>query len=276
VPTSRRVGKAPVYSGMRRLAGVALAVLLATPVVAEEWAGRARLDGHVTDARGVPLQGATITVEGLTHTGGPVVRTDAEGSWVVDGIAAGSWVVEVTAPGYRSQRIGVHLPHESAWLAPLDVQLQRPPVPPATGEARRAPEHAAEAPPIPPGEARSPGADLRASLEAGRIGRAHTLLASLGDEPPGDADTLVEMGTVFLDAGETADALVLFDRAVELDPTHVVGHYRRALGLLALGRTEDARAGFERVLGLSPEGPLAGKARQAVEELPTSTAAESP
>jgi hypothetical protein len=250
---------------------LAAATALATAVPAQDWKGRARMDGRVTDATGAPLKEATVSVESLTRTGGPVVTTDATGTWVVDGIAAGSWVVEVTAPGYRPQRIGVHLPHESAWLAPLEVQLRR--------LAPSAPATPSSSPPVPdptePGGEGDPH-ELRAVLEAGRVEQARALLASLGDDVPGDADTLVAAGALFLAAGEAADALIVLDRAVERDPTHADARFRRALALLALGRTGAARADFETLLTLSPEGRWAGKARLALEELPTDAAGETP
>ncbi len=256
----------------------ALAVLT-TPLAAQDWKGRARLDGHVTGPSGAPLSGATITVENLALKAGLVVTSDAEGAWVVDGISAGSWAVEITAPGYLPRRIGVHLPHDSAWLAPLDVQLERePPVPvprPAEPSSPTPATTVAEAS-VPTSENASDALELRAALEAGRIEQAHELLASLDESTRVDADTLVEMGTIFLTAGQTTDAVTLFDRAVERDPEHAEGHYRRALGLLALGRPGEARTGFERVLELKPEGPAAEKARQALEQLPPAAPGEAP
>lgn len=252
--------------------------VLATPLAAQDWKGRARLDGQVTDPGGAPLSGATITIESLTLNGGPVVTTDAEGGWVVDGIAAGSWAVEITAPGYEPQRIGVHLPHESAWLAPLDVQLQKTPAEPARAPARPSsppPEAAVTEAAVPTSEASSDYLELRAALEAGRVGRAHELLASLDGNARADADALVEMGIIFLTAGKTADAVTLFDRAVARDPAHAEAHFRRALGLLALGRPAEARAGFERVLELRPGSPAAEKARKALEQLPPAAAGET-
>jgi hypothetical protein len=257
----------------------AAVAVLATPLAAQDWKGRARLDGRVTDHNGAPLSGATITIESLTLNSGPVVTTDARGGWVVDGIAAGSCAVEITAPGYEPQRIGVHLPHESAWLAPLDVQLQRTPAEPAREPAEPSSpsaEPTATEAAVPTSEARSDYLELRAALEAGRVERAHELLASLDENARADAGALVEMGTLFLTAGKTADAVTLFDRAVERDPAHAEAHFRRALALLALGRSREARADFERVLGLSPEGTAAEKARKALEQLSPAAGGETP
>jgi hypothetical protein len=258
--------------GSRWLA-LAAATALAASVAAQDWKGRARLDGRVTDPTGTPLEGATITVQRRDRPGGPVVTSDADGAWVADGIAAGSWVVEVWAPGYLPQRVGVHLPHESSWLAPLEVQLRRPPAPAAPGDAPGPPEPVAD----PPANHGPGGEGIEAALEAGRIERAHALLASLdGDVPGDDADTLVEMGALFLAAGEATDAVVVLDRAVGLDPAHVDARFRRALALLAVGRTDAARSDFETLLDLSPEGPLADKARLALRALAAPSAGETP
>jgi hypothetical protein len=249
---------------------------LATPVAAQDWKGHARLDGQVTGPGGAPLSGATITIENLALKAGPVVTTDAEGGWVADGIAAGSWSVEVTAPGYEPRRIGVHLPHESAWLAPLEVQLERTPPAPAPRplEPSGPPPEAAESHASTSAHGSDP-LELRAALETGRIEKAHELLADLDGDARVDPDALVEMGTIFLRAGRTTDAVTVFDRAVERDPDHAVAHFRRALGLLALGRPGEARAGFERVLALSPGSPEAEKAREALEQLPPAAAGEA-
>jgi hypothetical protein len=270
---------------MRSLTWMILATVtaLAGPVTAQDWKGRARLDGQVTDEDGRPLGGATITIESLARTGGPVVTSDAEGRWTVDGIAAGSWAVEVTAPGYDGRRIGVHLPDESSWLAPLEVRLERAPAEPSGPPAQeRATEpEAAEAAPVDAdtdgsavGErARRPEHhEFRAALEAGRIEEAYELLSSLDEHDRVGAEALVAMGNAFLTAGETEAAVTVFDRAVEREPAHAEAHFRRALGLLALGRTEDARADFETVLELGPGGPTAEKARRAIEALPPASA----
>lgn len=258
---------------------MAVLAVLATPVTGQDWKGHARLDGRVTGPGGAPLSGATITIENLTLKAGLVVTTDTEGAWVVDGISAGSWAVEITAPGFRPRRIGVHLPHDSAWLAPLDVQLEREPPVPAPRPAEPSsptPNANANVAAVPTSQSASDTLELQAALEAGRIEKAHELLASLDESTRVDADTLVEMGTIFLTAGKTTDAVTLFDRAIEQDPDHAEAHFRRALGLLALGRPGGARAGFERVLELRPGTPAAEKAGQALEQLPAAAAGEAP
>jgi hypothetical protein len=241
--------------------------VLTGATLAQDWKGHARVDGRVVDEGGAPVVGAAVDARRVSSPGGLRVTSDAEGRFVVDGIASGSWVVEVAAPGYRLHRLGVHLPSDSSWLGPVEVRLE--------GE-RPAPE-------VPDGSAAVNAAiasgpagyeDVRDAIETGRIDRARQLL--LGIEPGTfeDADTLFAIGLGFLNAGETTDAVELLGRALERDSAHVDAHYRRALGLLALGRHAEAREDLEAVLELQPEGALAEKAGRALTHLTPGPAEE--
>jgi hypothetical protein len=255
---------------------------VAAPSTAQDWQGRARVDGRVTDAGGAPFVGATVSVERASGQKGPRVTTNAEGEWVVDGIAPGSWTIVVSAPGYRTVRLGVHLPQESSWVAPPEVRLDRespptpdPPEPEESSEPLPTPD-----PPEPegsrgeipstnlrPGVSASDPEDVRAALAGGRMGRARDLAAALGADDPAAAPLLVEVGAALLEAGRTADAVACLDRAIEAAPDVPEAHYRRALGLLALGRGAEAGRDFETVLELAPVGPHAAKARLALDGL---------
>ena len=239
---------------------VAVILALATTASARDWKGRARIEGRVTGESGAPLRGATVTVDRLSSERGPRLSSDGDGRWVVDGIASGSWMVVVEAPGYRTERIGVHLPGESSWLGPLEVTLKRPSAAPATqaqGGPTRPVKRAAEG-------TRSDVDAVRAALAAGRIDRARDLLSSLDTGGSDDADRFFEIGSAFLTAGATVEAAACFAQALALDPAHVNAHYHRALTLLALGRHDEAREDFEAVVDLEPEGALAAKAHEAL------------
>ncbi len=234
--------------------------LLAAPVAGQEWAGRARVDGRVTDEHGAPLAGATVSARHLARHAGLQVRSDAEGRFVMDDLASGSWMVEITAPGHPTRQIGVHLPSESSWLDLFEVRLERaepepPPSPPkAAGVAAGGTDSASYE-------------DVLAALEQGRVDRAGHLLSSVDANAPGDAAVLFEIGQGLLTAGETEEAVTFFGRALDRDPDHVDAHYRRALGLLALGRPAEARRDFEAVVALRPDSDLADKAGLAIEQL---------
>jgi hypothetical protein len=258
--------------------------VLSGPVDAQDWRGRARVDGRVVEEGGSPVAGATVTARHVSREGGPRVTSDAEGRFVLDDIAPGSWVVEVAAPGLSPRRIGLHLPSESSWLGPVEVRLDRlPSAPVATDEpgpsnAAGANEYRKDQPhsaPVTVGDYGPVGyEDVRDAIQAGRVDQARQLLLAVEAGAPQGADTLFEIGVGFLIAGETREAVVLLGRALERDPTHVDAHYRRALGLLALGRHAEAREDLEAVLELRPDGALADKAGQALAQLAPGTTEE--
>jgi len=83
---------------MRPLALIVLvfAVALAAPLP-QEWKGRARVDGRVSDEDGPALSGATVSTRTPAGGAGPEVTSGADGRFVIDGVASGSWVLEVAA-----------------------------------------------------------------------------------------------------------------------------------------------------------------------------------
>lgn len=91
-------------STRRLLAGVAVAALLARPAAAgEAEARRAPLSGIVR-AGGVPVPGAALVVRGVTAGGANVVKllkSDADGTFVLGDAAEGLYTVLSVVPGFR-------------------------------------------------------------------------------------------------------------------------------------------------------------------------------
>ena len=272
------------------LIALVFAVAHVAPGFAQEWAGRARVDGRVSDEGGSALGGAAVSMRTPEGEVGPEVTSGTDGRFVIDGVAAGSWVLEITAPGHRAQRIGVHLPDGSSWVGPLDVQLASVraepdllPIEAVSDESLPAttPTPLREEAPVDQrvasGDGHAPESDpasywdVQLALATGRSDRALELAGALPPTDSGSAELFVEIGHGFLIAGETAEAIAFFDRALEQEPEHVGAHYERALGLLALGRHGEAREDLEAVRDLRPDSPLAAKAGQALEELAPST-----
>jgi hypothetical protein len=83
------------------LAALAVAAL-ALPAAAQEWAGRGRLNGVITDEAGEPLAGATIRLrmDKIPDSGPDDLTTDKKGKWSILGLGGGSWTVKVVAEGY--------------------------------------------------------------------------------------------------------------------------------------------------------------------------------
>ncbi len=67
---------------------------------------------------------------------------------------------------------------------------------------------------------------------------------------PGVDVTALDRGRAFIEKGAWSEAVPEFGTVLDRDPTNAEAHYYRALALKNLGKTEDARAGFEKALEL--------------------------
>ncbi|HEY9228723.1 MAG TPA: carboxypeptidase regulatory-like domain-containing protein [Gemmatimonadaceae bacterium] len=95
--------------------------LLIGPVNPSDSADRGSIRGVVTNAAGIPWADARVLAPG-----GDVVRTDAEGRFVIDGVATGTRQIEVLAIGASPTLAIVDvLPHATAYAT---VYLERVPV----------------------------------------------------------------------------------------------------------------------------------------------------
>ncbi len=107
----------------------------------------------------------------------------------------------------------------------------------------------------------------QAALEAGLVDKGRELLASLDASSVEHADILFNLGVNFLNAGQSQDAIAWFGKTIAKDPAYVDAYYRRALASLGQGRTAEARADFQKVVELQPEGDMASMSRKALAEI---------
>jgi Tfp pilus assembly protein PilF len=80
-----------------------LLVAAAVPARAQDWSGRGRVNGVVTDeATKKPIAGAQVTLRrGDAPDAGPaLIKTDKKGHWGYLGLAGGAWAVRIEAEGY--------------------------------------------------------------------------------------------------------------------------------------------------------------------------------
>jgi tetratricopeptide (TPR) repeat protein len=89
----------------RATLGLVLA-LLAAPALAQDWAGRGRLQGQLKDEAGQPVDGARLTfrkgaagVDAATPGPEPVL-SNAKGRWAIGGLGQGVWSVLIEKPGF--------------------------------------------------------------------------------------------------------------------------------------------------------------------------------
>ncbi|MGH9364408.1 MAG: carboxypeptidase-like regulatory domain-containing protein, partial [Thermoanaerobaculia bacterium] len=108
-----------------RAAGVGLLfglVLVCNPAAAQEWTGKARIEGKVTGEKGEPVAGAVVKLR-RGKGGGPEIKADRGGHWAYLGLTGGSWDVDVSAPGYETLRTTVRL-SEIIRIPPMDIKLK--------------------------------------------------------------------------------------------------------------------------------------------------------
>jgi tetratricopeptide (TPR) repeat protein len=108
----------------RTLLMLPAAIVLAAPAFAQDWKGRGRMEGKVTDEGGAVIPNVTVKLE-IPERGGTTVKTDKKGRWVVGGIVAGTWNIDFVADGYQTKVIKVSLPSESSSLLPIEVKLAK-------------------------------------------------------------------------------------------------------------------------------------------------------
>src|SRR5215467_6011128 len=79
--------------------------------------GKGTISGHVTDSAGAILQGATISVD----PGGISAVSDAQGSFLVNGLSAGSYTVTISYVGFTTSTKTIVV--AAGQVANADVQL---------------------------------------------------------------------------------------------------------------------------------------------------------
>lgn len=112
-------------SAKRRAVGVALGLALAAvPVLAQEWSGRGRLEGRITDEDGNPVEGAEITLHlpGKPESGPEPIYTNAKGRFSYLGLSHGAWAVVIEKEGFKVSE-GSASVNEYGRTPPLDIEL---------------------------------------------------------------------------------------------------------------------------------------------------------
>lgn len=88
-----------------RLVPLLAALLLAfsaLPSLAQDWKGRGRVQGIVTNAAGDPVEGAQVTLrqQGGSEGGPEVLTTNKKGRWTYLGLTGGTWKATIEHPDY--------------------------------------------------------------------------------------------------------------------------------------------------------------------------------
>jgi tetratricopeptide (TPR) repeat protein len=131
------------------LAALLLCSLSSTlPLPAQDWRGRGRVQGVVTDQDQHPVEGATVTLrkgnDPVKAEGpGPApLKTDKKGRWSMLGLAHGAWGVLIEKQGYipSEGRINVE---EEGLVPPILISLK--PIPKEQAQQEQAPSKGSQA-----------------------------------------------------------------------------------------------------------------------------------
>ena len=113
--------------------------------------------------------------------------------------------------------------------------------------------------------------DIRAlmameAIEGGMLDKGLELLKGV-EASIKSADVFYNIGVAFRNKDKPQDAVTYFSKAVALDPAYTDGYFQRALTYFGMQKLEEAKADFKKVLELSPVGPQAETAKQALGSL---------
>jgi Tfp pilus assembly protein PilF len=99
-------------------------------------------------------------------------------------------------------------------------------------------------------------------LENGKLAEGKALLEKLPDWAVSDPTVFLNVGILFLNQDSPKDAVTYFDKAIALDAARSEGYYYRGLAHVQLKNNAGAKADFEKVIELAPNGPEASDAKQ--------------
>lgn len=249
---------------------------LVSAAFSQDWAGRGRLNGVVTDETGQPIAGAVVQLRSPKdpQAGPPDLKTDKKGKWSYLGLVGGNWSIRITAEGFVPSE-GVAYVNEFQPNPLVAIKLRKleavaPAANPKVLEAQQAVERGdALLRERKPGDARR---EFESALEAldsanqrivrrriaitymleGQDEKAVEILKAVSQEDPQDLDTLrllVDRLTVLGRETEAQEYAQRLPAGTQLDPSTVLN---QGINLYNSGKLEEALAKFEQVVQARP------------------------
>ena len=108
----------------RELIFATLVVLFHSLALAQDYGGKARIAGEVTDTEGKPLEGVKVKLFFLKTETGFETFTDAEGKWKASWIKSGTWYIDFEKIGYEPKKISYEV-SETLKNPPLAVKIKK-------------------------------------------------------------------------------------------------------------------------------------------------------
>lgn len=104
------------------------------------------------------------------------------------------------------------------------------------------------------------------AIEAGDLERGTKLLDDL-EGVVKNPDVFYNVGVQFLNRDQRDEAIKYFTKAVTVDPGYVDGYFQRGMVYYGLQKLDEAKADFEKVVELKPDGPQATTARKVLDSM---------
>ncbi len=234
----------PLTIQLAVLAFILLFGLTSSAALAQDWKGRARIQGTVLNENDEPIAGATVTLT-LSGRGPAPIQTNKKGKWSYLGLTGGPWSVVIEAPGYAvsegSVPISQAVPNEpiNKKLKPAgSVAAAVGSVDPAAAAAAAAAQAASEA--------LSRAGQL---LESGQRAEGRAVL----EEIVGTLDAnrqgsiFMAIAQTYLEEEDTTNAISTMERALAVDPQHVDTLSKLSSILINEGRAEEAQQYIDRM-----------------------------
>ena len=246
--------------------------LSVTPVSAQDWSGKGRLQGKVVDENGDPVEGTTVTL--LKGEMGPKpLTTNKKGRWSFLGLLGGRWTVQIEKEGFIPSESVVSVT-EFGVNPSVDITLRRIPEEVlreaaaqeslkllgkgnellAAGQpaaARTEFETALEAleeenhPPVLMGIART-------YYQEDDLAKAEATLRRILDIAPDDVDALKLLSSMLVAAGREEEAMVFMDRLPEGEKLDADAYLNVGIELYNSGDLEAALEEFGEVVESFP------------------------
>jgi tetratricopeptide (TPR) repeat protein len=104
-------------------------------------------------------------------------------------------------------------------------------------------------------------------LENDQLDAAKAMLEKVPSSAVTEATVYTNIGVLFLNKNNPAEATTYFTKAIGLDAARADGYYYRGLAQLQLKKNAEAKADFQKVLELAPESAEARDAKQLLASL---------
>jgi thioredoxin-like negative regulator of GroEL len=224
---------------------VVLAVLSAGTGLAQDWVGKGRIQGIVTDDAAKPVAGAIVRLKKAGGGGPEELKTNDKGRWSYLGLSGGTWEVEIEAPGFAISE-GSFPVNEYGVNDPIRVQLQKPTVaaPAAGGTAAPAGEDAAKV-----AEATQKLGEAGKLIEGGKLEEGRKLLYEALPllDGPKQASVYLQIARTHYQQGDSASTLEVLEKGLAVDPGHVDSLRLISSILVNEGRPEEAQPYISRL-----------------------------